>query len=213
MWIWLLKLQLGTMAFETARPWVQDRRDPLSKEPIVEASTMDLGFLHSLFDTLKVDDPQYAPNPLGTVLSFPRSHRDFFYADNMFRHPASKLDHNYAASCICFHGRCWIALFDDGRNVTQTLDLDLMNEAVAEGRDPVTFYPELMYHRSRFDYMPRSLVLSPTGEPATGIIFIPPMSKVPVLDHDEGVLDIYRQNLLDRVVMVEGDPEGPASAE
>ena len=113
----MLKLQLGTMAFETQIPWVQDRRDPRSVEPVMDASTLDLGFLHSLFDTLKVEQPQYEPNPLGSVFSFPTERSDFFYTDNLYRHPASRHDHSYAACCICIHGRCWIALFDDAGNM------------------------------------------------------------------------------------------------
>ncbi|HEX7060295.1 MAG TPA: hypothetical protein VF176_10640 [Solirubrobacterales bacterium] len=194
-WMWLLKLQLGTMAFETSRRWVEDRRDPLSSEPIVDASTLDLGFLHGLFDTLKVDDPQYAPEPLGTIISFPRGHPDFFYSDRLYRHPASQLDNEYSASCICFHGRCWIALYDDAGNVRRGLDLKRMTAGVEKGLDPVLFLPELMYLRSRLDYMPRTMILGPSDGPAAGVMIVPPMFHVSVLDHDEKVLQMFQEAL------------------
>jgi hypothetical protein len=198
-WIWLLKLQLGTMAFETSIRWARDRRDPLSEEPIVDASVLDLGFLHSLFDTLKVEKPQYAPNPLGSVFSFATTRTDFFYADMLYRHPASAHDHNYGASCICIHGRCYMAFFDDGGNMLRNVDLDAMSGQVAEGYDPVLFFPDLMYERARFDYMPQTLVIARRGGPTEGVTFVPPISRPNLLPHDDEVRSFYREQFLREV--------------
>lgn len=199
-WIWLLKLQLGTMAFETSMPWVRDQRDPLSQEPVVDASAMDLGFLHSLFDTLKVERPQYVPNPLGSVFSFRTTRTDFFYTDKLYRHPESRHDHNYSASCICIHGRCHMAFFDDAGNMLRNVDLDTMTSYVDGGHDPVLFFPDLMYERARFDYMPQTLVIAPRGGPAEGVTFLPPMATVDVLPHEDKVRQLYLDNFLGELV-------------
>jgi hypothetical protein len=204
-WIWLLKLQLGTMAFETTIPWVRDRRDPLSEEPIVEASSMDLGFLHSLFDTLKFERPQYEPNPLGSVFTFPTTRTEFFYTDKLYRHPASAHDHTYSASCICIHGRCYMAFFDDSGNTMRNVDPGKMSGFVDAGHDPVLFFPDLMYERARFDYMPRTLVVTPKGGLAEGVIFMPTMATVDVLPHDAEVQRAYRDSFLGELVL--GSPE------
>jgi len=195
-WIWLLKLQLGTMSFETSVPWERDKRDSLSTEPIVDGSALDLGFLHALFDTLKVERPQYRPDPLGSMFEFPTRRTDFFYADKLFRHPASRHDLNYSASCICIHGRCYIAFFDDAGNIRRNADLETMARYVSAGHDPVLFFPDLMYERARFDYMPRTLVIGPRGAPAQAITFLPPMAKIDMLPHDDDVRQMYRERFL-----------------
>jgi hypothetical protein len=215
MWIWMLKLQLGTLAFETQVPWIKDRRDPRSAEPIMDASVMDLGFLHALFDTLKVEHPQYEPNPLGSVFSFPTDRAEFFYTDNLYRHPASRHDHNYSASCICIHGQCWIALFDDAGNVRRSVIPDELAQLVEAGHDPVLLYPDLIYQRARFDYMPRTLVLGRPDGPASAVAFLPPMHAVPVLDHDDDVQRLFRTAFLNvaPVMRPVDDPDAQSSRE
>jgi hypothetical protein len=195
-WIWMLKLQLGAMYFESGTPWDKDQRKPGSRQPIVDGSELDLDFLHALFDTLKRPDPQFAPDPLGSVFEFPTDPDRFYYSDRLYSHPASTHEHSYLASCICVLGRCWIALFDDAGNIARNVDMEQMRAMVQAGRDPVRFLPELMYQRARFDYMPKTLVIGPRDGPAAGVAFVPPMGKVPHLDHDEEILDMFRVAVL-----------------
>jgi len=106
MYVWLLKLQLGVMHWETAHPASQDRRHAEAELPIIPSDAFDIGFLHSLFDVLKRPDPQFVPDPLGSVFSLPARCDEFFYSDKLFQHPLAGPDaHNYSASCIVVHGR------------------------------------------------------------------------------------------------------------
>jgi hypothetical protein len=190
-WIWLLKLSIGTMYFETGRPLERDQRLPESKVPIFDHTALELKFLQALFDTLKRPDPQFLPNPLGSIFSFPTDPDRFHYADKLYQHPDSRHDGNYLAACVCALGRCMIALFDDAGTVARSVNVNKMQRSVSDGKDPVVFFPELMYQRARLDYLPDTLVIGPKGGPAGGVMFVPPMHEVPVLDHDEEVLRDY----------------------
>lgn len=195
-WIWLLKIELGILYYETGTPWSRDRRTAEALIPVVDRTDFDLAFLHALFGALSRPDPQYAPDPLGSVFDFPTDPDRFEYWGKLYRHPASQHEQNYMASCMCALGHCWIALFDDAGNIaTLNVDLDAMNAQVEAGRDPVTYFPELIYLRARFDYMPRTLVIGPPGEPAKGVAFLPSMGNVPRLADDRAVLDAYRASL------------------
>ncbi|MGI8998818.1 MAG: hypothetical protein ACR2GO_03820, partial [Candidatus Limnocylindria bacterium] len=108
MYVWLLKLQLGTMHWETSKPLAQDSRLKDSRAPILPSDAFDIEFLHALFDILKRPDPQFVPDPLGSVFSIATEQRDFYYADKLYRHPLARPDaDNYSASCIVINGRCW----------------------------------------------------------------------------------------------------------
>jgi hypothetical protein len=197
-WIWMLKIQLGVLYYETGTPWRLDRRTPEALVPVIDSTDFDLAFLHGLFGALRRPDPQFAPDPLGSVFEFPTDPDRFGYWDKLYRHPASQHDQNYMASCICALGHCWIALFDDAGNIVNlNVDLDAMNKQVEGGRDPVTFFPELMYIRAKFDYMPQTLVIGPRDGPAGGVAFMPPMTKPRILDDDQAVLDTYRAAVFD----------------
>lgn len=190
-WIWLLKLMLGTMYFEMGVPWERDRRHPGSRHSIVDGDNVDSEFLHALFDTLKRPDPQFLPDPLGSVFEFATASDRFDYADMLYRHPHSMGDHDYAATCLCAMGRCWIAFFDDEGNMAR-IHGDRMNELVGSGVDPVRLFPELMYARASYDYMPQPTVFY-AGDRATGVAFVPPLGRVPTLPHDPKVLDEFRR--------------------
>lgn len=179
MYVWLLKLQLGTMHWETSKPRAQDRRLDASRVPILPGDAFDIAFLHALFDVLKRPDPQFAPNPLGSVFCFPTDQVDYFYADKLYRHPLADAEaDNYSASCIVVHGQCWIALFDDCGQIRNTaVDVDAMSQQVANGKNPVVFFPELMWMRACLDWMPTTAVIGPTDGPAEGVMFAPPMGQ------------------------------------
>lgn len=191
-WIWMLKLMLGTMYFETGVPWERDQRHPASRHSIVDGDDVDREFFYALFDTVKQANPQFAPNPLGSVFEFETSENRFHYADHFYRHPHGSEDHNYAAACLCAIGRCWITIFDDEGNVARNCDLEHMKQLVANGRDPVCFLPELMYTRARYDYMPQPTVFYEEDR-AAGVMFVPPLGQVQTLPHDPAVLDMFRR--------------------
>lgn len=191
LWIWLLKLSIGTMYFETGLPMSRDQRRPESQLPIFDDTALDLKFLHALFDTLKRPRPQFSPSPLGSVFVFPTHPERFHYADKMYTHSASRHNDNYLAACICALGTCVIALFDDVGNVARNVDVEQMAAWVRKGKDPVVYFPELMYQRARLDYVPRTLVIGPPDGPAAGVAFTSPMAEVLVLDHDNAVLRDY----------------------
>ena len=67
---------------------------------------------------------------------------------------------------------------------------------LAEGIDPVVLMPDLLYMRCRYDYMPRTLTLGPREGPVEAAMFLPPMHRVPILDHDEEILRTYRELIL-----------------
>lgn len=179
MWIWLLKIQLGMMWWETSARANRDLRHPDSQRPILPSDAMDFRFLCALFDALKNPSPQFAPNPMGSVFSFDTTSTDFYYADKLYRHPSSGPDDdNYSASCIVFHGRCWIVLFDDAGQIQHSaVDLDAMRRQVADGKDPVQFFPELMYLRACLDWTPSTLVVGGADGRAGGVAFTLPMSQ------------------------------------
>ncbi len=179
MYIWLLKLQLGTMHWETSKPMSRDMRTEKSRLPILPSDAFDIGFLHALFDVLKRPDPQFVPNPLGSVLCFPTEQEEFFYADKLYRHPLADQDaDNYSASCIVIHKRCWIALFDDAGQIRNAaVDIDAMTCQVEQGKDPVLFFPELMWLRACMDWTPNTLVIGGDDGPVEGVMFLPTMGR------------------------------------
>jgi hypothetical protein len=179
MYVWLLKLQLGAMHWETSKPLSQDRRLPASRTPILPSDAFDIEFLHALFDVLKRPDPQFAPNPLGSIFSFETEQEDFYYADKLYRHPMAGEDaDNFSASCIVIHGRCWIALFDDCKQIRDSAaDVTAMRRQVDGGKNPVVFFPELMFMRACLDWMPHTVVMGPRDAAARGVMFVPPMGQ------------------------------------
>lgn len=193
MYIWLLKLQLSVMHWETARPASQDRRRPEAQLPIIPSDAFDIGFLRSLFDVLKRPDPQFVPDPLGSVFSFPARSDEFFYSDKLFQHPLAGSDaHNYSAGCIVVHGRCWIALFDDmGQIHDRAVDHAAMAAQIATGKDPLQFFPELMWMRACLHWLPHTLVLGPAGGSARGVAFVPPMGQPHELPRRQEDLDLF----------------------
>jgi hypothetical protein len=119
------------------------------------------------------------------VFSFPSARSEFYYADKIYRHPLGSEDApSYSASCIVIHGRCWIALFDDcGLIRNGGVDIEAMNDSIAAGKDPVTFFPELMWLRACLDSMPHSLLVVNGGDHrARGVMFVPPLQRPPQLE-------------------------------
>ncbi len=89
------------------------------------------------FGALTQPDPQFQPDPLGSVFDFPTAPQRCGYWDKLYRHPASGHEQNYLAACICALGHCWIALFDDAVNIADfNVDADMMRAQVEGGRDP-----------------------------------------------------------------------------
>lgn len=193
MYVWLLKLQLGVMHWETAHPASRDRRQPESELPIVPSDAFDVGFLHSLFDVLKRPDPQFAPDPLGSVFCFTARRDDFFYSDKLFQHPLAGRDaHNYSASCVVVHERCWIVLFDDmGQIHDRAVDHEAMARQVDEGKDPLQFFPELMWMRACLHWLPHTIVVGATDGPAQGVAFVSPMGQPQELPRRQEDLDLF----------------------
>ncbi len=193
MYVWLLKLQLGVMHWETAHPASQDRRLPEAELPIVPSDAFDIGFLHALFDVLKRPAPQFAPNPLGSVFCFRAQRDDYFYADKLFQYPlAGREGHNYSASCVVIHGRCWIALFDDmGQIHDRAVDHEAMAAQLAQGKDPLQFFPELMWMRACLHWLPRTIVVGGADGPAQGVAFVPPMGQPQQLPRRQQDLDSF----------------------
>lgn len=180
MYVWLMKLQLGTMAWETSKPMSQDCRNEESKLPILPGDALDITWLHALFDVLKRPDPRFTPNPLGSVFCFPTDQIDFYYADKLYRHPLSDAEaDNYSASCIVFHKRCWIVLFDDAGQIRHAaVDVHAMDLQVSQRvKHPVVFFPELMWLRACLDWTPKTLVVGPRNGPAEGVMFLPMMGR------------------------------------
>jgi hypothetical protein len=201
MWIWLLKLQLGTMHWETSKPAARDRRDPAAEQPILSGDAFDVGFLHTLFDVLKRPDPQFAPDPLGSVFCFPTDRTAFYYADKLYRHPQSDSDaDNYSASCIVIHGRCWIALFDDAGLIhDNAVSIEIMERQVADGKDPIKLFAELMFLRACLDWTPSTLIVGPQVGAAQGVAFTLPMGPPRDIERRQEDLDVFYASLGFRV--------------
>jgi hypothetical protein len=53
MWIWLLKLHLGTIYWESGQPLERTRRSALSRLSIVPNEGLDLGFFRRVFSAYK----------------------------------------------------------------------------------------------------------------------------------------------------------------
>ena len=190
MWLWMLKIQIGTFYWESGKPKARDRRKSEHREPIFPLDAIDIIYFHTLFAALR-DGATFDPTPSGTLLSFPDRRNEFDYADRLFIHPRAP-DDMYSAGMIAFDGRVWIALFDDGRRVADGfIDTTVMHQQVADGRDPREFLPELMYTRSRILWHPRLLIGRGPSSRITNVMALPTMGRPHIFDFDESELATF----------------------
>jgi hypothetical protein len=182
MWLWMLKIQLGIYYWESGKPLSRDRRSPDHGEPISSLDLINLSYFHTLFSGLK-RGATFDPSPSGTILHFPNAASGFDYADRLFCHPRAP-DRLYSAGMIAFDGTTWIAFFDDGGRTPALLDMATVSRLFAEGHDPHSLLPELLYSRSRLDWMPTVLIATGADGQTEQVITLPSMGAPTVFDFD-----------------------------
>lgn len=191
MWLWMLKMQLGTFYWESGRPLSRDRRQPEHGEAIFPLDAIDLSYFHTVFSAIKGDGATFEPSPSGTLLRFDDPVGGFDYADRLFSHPRAR-DDLYSAGMIAFNGHVWIALFDDGRRVADSfVDLALMEQQVRDGRDPREFLPELMYMRSRIQWHPKLLVATGQDGHTSHVVALPTMGVPHIFEWSDAELATF----------------------
>jgi len=184
MWLWMLKIHLGLLYWESGKPMTQDRRKPESAQPVFPLESLGLGYFQSLFSALKGSGATFNPDPLGTILSFPDQTDEFDYADRHYQHPRVP-GAIYSAGLLAFDSRVWIALFDDGHRVADHfIDEAVMQHIVADGRDPRRFFPELMYARSRIEWYPKVLVSRGRDGHTNQVVALPTLTPPNILPYD-----------------------------
>jgi hypothetical protein len=189
-WIWLLKLQLGTMYWEAAEPFAQDRRDPTSALPILDRSVFDVSFLHGVFQALRHPRGHFVPSPLGSVFRLPAPDDAFDYADSLYVHPLRPDRLRYSAAYVQIHRQAWIALFDDAGSLARANRRQALDRIVREGCHPRQVFPELMWLRSRHHHMPKSIVVGEPGA-AQAVSFLPPTERIEVLPQRWEDLEVF----------------------
>lgn len=192
MYVWLLKLQLGTMYWETGKPISQDGRDPLHGLPIMDRSVFDITYLHGLFQALRHPDGHFVPDPLGSVFRLPAPDHSFDYADYIYVNPQRPDSLEYSAAYLQLRGEAWIVLFDDAGNIARLYHDEIARRVERDQLHPKQVFADVMYARSRYHYLPRTLI---AGEPgaAQAVAFTLPMSPVEVLSaNSDDLQQFYR---------------------
>jgi len=190
MWLWMLKIQMGTFYWESGKPKSRDRRSSDNAQPIFPLDVIDITYFQTLFTALR-DGATFDPTPSGTLLRFPDPQNAFDYADRLFSHPQAR-DNMYSAGLIAFDGHVWIALFDDGRRVVDGfIDVSVMEKQVAGGRDPRDFLPELIYTRSRILWDPKLMIGRAPNHTITSLTALPTMGRPHIFDFDPAELATF----------------------
>jgi hypothetical protein len=70
MWLWMLKIQLGTFYWESGRPFARDRRQPEHGQPIFPLDVIDITYFHTMFAALRGGGATFDPTPSGTLVCF-----------------------------------------------------------------------------------------------------------------------------------------------
>jgi hypothetical protein len=191
MWLWMLKIQLGTFYWESGRPLSRDARQTEHGHPIFPLDAVDLSYFQKLFSALKSPAATFEPSPSGTLLAFDDPVGGFDYADRLFSHPRAR-DDIYSAGMIAFDGRVWIALFDDGRRVMDSfIDTATMERQVRHGRDPREFLPELMYTRSRIQWHPKVMVGTDQDGHTSHVMALPTMGVPHIFEWSDAELATF----------------------
>lgn len=184
MWLWMLKIHLGLLYWESGKPMTQDRRMPESAQPVFPLESIELGLFQSMFSALKGSGATFNPDPIGTILSFPDHADEFDYVDRHYQHPRVP-GLIYSAGLLAFDSRVWIALFDDGHRVADHfIDENVMQQMVVDGWDPRRFFPELMYTRSRIQWYPKILVSRGQDGHTNQVVALPTMTPPHILQHE-----------------------------